>query len=523
VVDQLSSLGCELVTLSGGEPTLKRGWATIAAAAVEAGMYCNMVTNGVYQNDSFRAEVVSQALEAGMCNVGISIDGPPAVHDRIRGPGNYARALQSVRDFTEAGMPVAVLTTVNRLNLDRLDEVRLRVVDAGATQWRLQLAKPMGNLADHDDLVISPIDILTLLPELARMKRLPGVSLQVGDSIGYYGAPDRVLRSRGWRGKREAWRGCQAGMRAIGIEANGNIKGCLSMQARYDGEDSFVEGNLNNSSLAEIWNKPGAFAYNREFQREQLTGFCRSCRYAERCRGGATCVAAATEGHLGEDKYCFYRMSVLRGRRRLRLAPPASLAASAFVLALSGSACDEPVETTENGTAVVDSGSGDRLDPTFPTQDTRASSDLVSDMARDLVGDPVEDLPIDQATDSPPADVAQDTQPDNLPPEDTQPDDEMPSSDPDLDLADGSDDSVSDPDEMLDSDESLDSDLRQDRQDLVDGTDAGDVIDCEEVCCMCEYGVIPDPVYEACCAIDPCEDVCCECDYGVPPPPECCE
>lgn len=522
VVSQLSDLGCELLTLSGGEPTLKRGWHRIAAAAVEAGMYCNMVTNGVYRNDSARAEIVSQAIEAGMCNVGVSLDGPPSIHDRIRGEGNYARAVQSVREFTEAGLPVAVLTTVNRLNIDRLDEVRLRVIDAGATQWRLQLAKPMGNLSDHDELVISPIDMLSLLPKLARMKRQPGVALHIGDSIGYYGAPDRVLRSRGWRGKRESWRGCQAGMRAIGIEANGNIKGCLSMQARYDGENSFVEGNLKENTLAEIWKKPGAFAYNREFKREQLTGFCRTCRHADRCRGGATCVAAATEGHLGEDKYCFYRMSVLQRRRRLRLAPPARLAASAFVLALSGSACDEPAEAQTSDTPVVDAGASDGLDPGLPSRDA-----LVGDVIPDTEPDSVEDIPITEPDEVTTHDIEHDSHRD-VRPRDTRADndlraDDLRADETREDLSDASDDTYSDPDILPDRD------LGSDRQDLADASDAsdagdtGDAIDCEEVCCMCEYGVIPDPVYEACCAVDPCEDVCCNCDYGMPPPPECCE
>jgi hypothetical protein len=60
-----------------------------------------------------------------------------------------------------------------------------------------------------------------------------------------------------------------------------------------------------------------------------------------------------------------------------------------------------------------------------------------------------------------------------------------------------------------------------------DVTDAGmpdgTVIDCDAVCCECEYGIIPDDVYEACCKPDPCANACCDCDYGDPPPPECCK
>lgn len=50
---------------------------------------------------------------------------------------------------------------------------------------------------------------------------------------------------------------------------------------------------------------------------------------------------------------------------------------------------------------------------------------------------------------------------------------------------------------------------------------SADALDCADVCCSCEYGVLPEGVYEACC-VKACENVCCECEYGTPPPPQCC-
>ncbi len=60
--------------------------------------------------------------------------------------------------------------------------------------------------------------------------------------------------------------------------------------------------------------------------------------------------------------------------------------------------------------------------------------------------------------------------------------------------------------------------------------DAVQPIDCENVCCECDYGVLPPEVLQQCCgaeagapdaaiadAID-CSTVCCECDYGILPP-----
>ena len=41
-------------------------------------------------------------------------------------------------------------------------------------------------------------------------------------------------------------------------------------------DDTFIEGNLRQRSLQEIWNDPDAFAYNRKFRPELLTGACRT-------------------------------------------------------------------------------------------------------------------------------------------------------------------------------------------------------------------------------------------------------
>ena len=54
----------------------------------------------------------------------------------------------------------------------------------------------------------------------------------------------------------------RAGVYSSGIEADGGVKGCLSLQAKFEGRDPFLEGNLRRDTLAEIrrraWRKPRA-------------------------------------------------------------------------------------------------------------------------------------------------------------------------------------------------------------------------------------------------------------------------
>lgn len=93
--------------------------------------------------------------------------------------------------------------------------------------------------------------------------------------------------------------GCQAGLTNIGIDSVGNVRGCESM---YD--ESFIEGNLREKSLYEIWNDPDAFSYNRKFTMNQLTGKCKDCEYGCKCAGGCRSYNYFTHGKMYDSLFC---------------------------------------------------------------------------------------------------------------------------------------------------------------------------------------------------------------------------
>lgn len=93
--------------------------------------------------------------------------------------------------------------------------------------------------------------------------------------------------------------GCQAGLTNIGIDSVGNVRGCESM---YD--ESFIEGNLREKSLYEIWNNPDAFSYNRKFTMNQLTGKCKDCEYGCKCAGGCRSYNYFTHGKMYDSLFC---------------------------------------------------------------------------------------------------------------------------------------------------------------------------------------------------------------------------
>jgi radical SAM protein with 4Fe4S-binding SPASM domain len=346
VVHQLADLGCRLISLSGGEPTLRSDWEEIARTASRRGIVVNMVTNGT----TMTADLARRMASAGLANVGLSLDGPEAVHDAIRGRGTFRRVISALGHLSAAGLPTAVMTTLDRSNAELLEVVHDLAAGFGASTWRLQLGKPMGRLAEHRRRLIRPQDLLAVMPTLMRLRRRSPIEVAVGDSLGYFGKVEPWLGRRSWTGDPAPWSGCQAGRRAIGIESDGGVKGCLSLQAGLEGHeghgDPFREGDLRSRDLEAIWLDPDAFAFNR--RPERLDGFCASCEHAAICRGGAKCVAAAFTGRLGDNPYCYHRVSQLA-----RTARPSRLrrhvAAAAIALGLGGGlvGCDSRAVSTD--------------------------------------------------------------------------------------------------------------------------------------------------------------------------------
>jgi radical SAM protein with 4Fe4S-binding SPASM domain len=167
----------------------------------------------------------------------------------------------------------------------------------------------MGNAADNADILLQPYELLDLYPMLARIARRAyreGVQMQSGNNIGYYGPYERLFRGRGSENEWAFWQGCSAGLSTLGIEADGAIKGCPSLPtAAYTG------GNIRERSLHDIIEKTEELRFNLNAGTPQgtahLWGFCKTCEFAELCRGGCTWTAHVFFNRKGNNPYCHHR------------------------------------------------------------------------------------------------------------------------------------------------------------------------------------------------------------------------
>ncbi|MBN2197069.1 MAG: radical SAM protein [Polyangiaceae bacterium] len=301
---ELAELKCKFLTLSGGEPLLRKDWALIAETLVDGGVTTGMISNGRHWTD----DIARTFRAIGLESVAFSVDGFQEAHEyQRRVKGQWQQVLNTIDNAVGHGIKTSVVTTVNNRNLHELEDLRELLAAHGVLRWQVQFATATGNMADNKGLVMDPKEILYAVPVIARMCRddkRPKV--YPGHDVGYYGEYEESLRDP--KAAIPFWTGCSAGCSVIGIESNGNIKGCLSLPSAMNGVDKFVEGNVRRNTLREIWFREGAFAYNRNFTIDQLGGFCRTCEYNDICRGGCTWSCFAETGELLRDNpYCYYR------------------------------------------------------------------------------------------------------------------------------------------------------------------------------------------------------------------------
>ncbi len=284
--EDMAELGCADVSLMGGEPFLRSDWYQVSQAIKDLGMNLNFVSNGVAL-DKYLPKVAQLKPKV----VGISLDGMQQAHEAIRGKNTFNRTVKAIELLRKEGIQTTIITTVSKLNFSDLPQLKDLLFKKNVN-WQIQIAMPFGNFDRDNMLTREEFYATALFIAKARMKN-PFEDLPVIGAHCY-----------GYHSKRLpgcSWDGCSAGISAIGITSDGGIVGCLSM-----GNNRFIEGNVREKSLKDLWTDPNAFAYNRQFTKESLGPNCEACKHGTQCKGGCNSVSVTSTGKLHNNPYCFY-------------------------------------------------------------------------------------------------------------------------------------------------------------------------------------------------------------------------
>ncbi len=299
ICDDLKELGCEHVTIIGGEFFLQHYWEDVAKRLLENGIRVGPLTNGILLNDTN----IQKLKNLGLKEVYVSIDGLGQTHDHIRGvPGLFDKIVTNIKKAQAAGFLVGVNTSVSAVNLDEIPELFKFLKELDIKLWQVQLVEDIGNAQDNPELMLSLDKVYRLVKYVAEFRKQKEMRVIMGDNIGYYASFEPSIRDH-------PFTGCAAGRYGLGIESNGNIRGCLSVP----GTPETTEDNIRNRSLIEIWNDPELFKPYRQRTVDKLTGFCAECEYRNLCRAGCSSLVYSLTNNFYDNPFCIHRYEIEQG------------------------------------------------------------------------------------------------------------------------------------------------------------------------------------------------------------------
>lgn len=268
-----------LVLLTGGEPTLHRHFSELLLFGLQLGLTITINTNGV---TSFFNEATLKGLAPhARLSVQVSLDGDEAMHDAIRGPDSFRKALRTLRRLVDHGIRCSVSTTIIDLDfMGRADAFVASLDTLGLAHIAIKRATYAGRASsgvEVDGLKWNEhVYRLRELPIKTRLKVTPMYDFNRLDQLSDNFLSELKLPPSATN--------CGAGTAKVYVYTNGDVCPCTCFKDR-------PMGNLYRSDLDAILAKP---------PRVQVTHpVCNSCRYFGLCRGGCLGSGYHTTGVIG--------------------------------------------------------------------------------------------------------------------------------------------------------------------------------------------------------------------------------
>lgn len=262
LLDELRSLGCLHLTLSGGEPLAHADFFSIGAKARELGFLVRVKSNGHALGPELSRRL---KREVDPFIVEVSLHGArPETHDRqTRVRGSFERLLQNLETMGAMGLRFKINATLTRWNENEIEGM-FDIADRLEVPLTIDPEVTPRDNGDREPMTISPS------PE--GLRRLLAVqsrrSGKARASIRREG--DAEITSS------ETDRHCGAGASGLAIDPYGNVYPCVQWRRPI--------GNVHRHSLQAIWQSNSKLEDIRRLSVEAksvvgvydvpLTGFC---------------------------------------------------------------------------------------------------------------------------------------------------------------------------------------------------------------------------------------------------------
>lgn len=274
-----------MIAVTGGEPLLKPGILDLLQELNRLGFPYGMVTNGQHLD----AAMARALVDAGLRSIALSLDGPPAVNDALRGPGTAAAVARAVKALQAAGYKgkLEVITTLTTPAIRALDDTRRHVAALRVPLWRVCPVMPIGRAAESPGLIPDAEEMRDVLHYVKRArkdgKRPPP---EFGDE-GYLGCTfEHNVRPYLFH--------CRAGITTGGILADGSMAACPELPR------SFIQGHVDRDRFKTVWDRDYQVFRDRRWTKR---GKCDGCDAYDRCQGGSLHLYSGPDQEISHCHY----------------------------------------------------------------------------------------------------------------------------------------------------------------------------------------------------------------------------
>lgn len=231
IIDILTDANLVRIDFTGGEPFLRPDFLEILSYAAGKGIETLTTSNG-----SIWSEKIAETLLATNTLLLISLDGNEKTHDKSRGKGAWARAVENIKRYRNTGVPIRVNYLIRRDNLNQIDYIYDLVKDLGVERLFYILIAPQGKAYQNNELLLTDEERKYYLNLIQKKKAASGDEPFI--TIQDYAT---------------------------------NLHSCFLINSRgdiasqgYSEDDCIVTGNIFTDGLQKCWNNP-AFNHRGHF------------------------------------------------------------------------------------------------------------------------------------------------------------------------------------------------------------------------------------------------------------------
>jgi radical SAM protein with 4Fe4S-binding SPASM domain len=278
-------------SITGGEPFLRKDLSKILQEINRRHFGVSILTNGTL----IEKEKARMLADLPVKGVQVSLEGPEAIHEAVRGKGSFCSAVKGIEHLRDAGIKITINVTLSDMNADYFKDMVLMASNLGVSRLGFSRLVPSGR----------GLTLLTRMLTKERLKEVyeaifslsaPGLEIVTGDPIASQLSEEMPENSDDVFPDG----GCAAGVSGLTLLPDGTITPCRRMGVPI--------GNILRDSLREIWATSDVLNALRD--KKAYKGRCGICRRWSMCRGCraiayAYSLSQGRNDFLEEDPQCF--------------------------------------------------------------------------------------------------------------------------------------------------------------------------------------------------------------------------